>query len=232
MLRSYPDSQQEYICLGERLTFHTANLIVEEAYALAKLHVAECLKELSNVTLHSDGTSRQKKKFVGQQLTLDGGRLLSVGFKGVAPEDAHTLLETTTDMLEELSEHAFGDLNHDMYAWRRCSIFNRNTKQMLKRNKTMAWLEDKESVWVAVYCDDRFYIGQVLETQDKSTAVAKFMEGTKGQPGCFKWPRIDDIADIDSTFVFQWNFSVISTNGRIWDIPELPDIQNAYRQLK
>ncbi|GFS25408.1 hypothetical protein ElyMa_001686900 [Elysia marginata] len=82
----------------------TADLIVEEARALAKLHVAECLKESSNATLHSDGTSRQKKKFVGQQLTLDDGRLLSVGFKEVATEDAQTLLETTADMLEELSE--------------------------------------------------------------------------------------------------------------------------------
>ncbi|KAK3770779.1 hypothetical protein RRG08_036381 [Elysia crispata] len=82
----------------------TANKIVEEAHAVAKIHVAEALLENKNVTLHSDGTSREKKKFVGQQITLDNGRTLSLGFVEVAPEYAQTLLEVTSNALMELSE--------------------------------------------------------------------------------------------------------------------------------
>ena len=82
----------------------TANKIAEEAHAVAKIHVAEALLENKTVTLHSDGTSREKKKFVGQQIALDNGRTLSLGFVEVAPEDAQTLLEVTSNVLMELSE--------------------------------------------------------------------------------------------------------------------------------
>ncbi|GFR82131.1 LOW QUALITY PROTEIN: hypothetical protein ElyMa_002357600 [Elysia marginata] len=82
----------------------TANKMVEEAHAIAKMHVAEEVLANQNVTLHSDATSRQKKKYVGQQITLDSGRNLSLGFVEVATEDAQTLLEVTTNILQELSQ--------------------------------------------------------------------------------------------------------------------------------
>ena len=52
----------------------TANKIVEEVHAVAKIHVAEALIENKNVTLHSNGTSREKKKFVDHHITLENGR--------------------------------------------------------------------------------------------------------------------------------------------------------------
>ncbi|GFS25412.1 hypothetical protein ElyMa_001687000 [Elysia marginata] len=77
-----------------------------------------------------------------QQLTefLDDGR-----YAGELSEDVRKELESRPQT-NLAGEHAFGDLDHDMNARRHCSIFNRSTKQMLKRNMTMAWLEDKESM--------------------------------------------------------------------------------------
>ncbi|RUS74049.1 hypothetical protein EGW08_018198 [Elysia chlorotica] len=556
----------------------TANRIIEESNAMAKLHISECLRDNTNVTLHTDGTSRQKKKYVGQQLTLDDGRVISLGFRVVATEDAETLIDSTVEFLEELTdiydditdaerdrlfleylqainstmsdrasvmksfcqkfgdlrslvlgedvrtnflfcnahfmlglssaceqavkgfeedliresgealgrdkdamfrnwfngklhgeivgrvlkacltkilevgrrqltefldgqfsgdldselvkelqsrpktnlvgEHAFGDLDHDMNVKRNCSLFNRSTTHMLKRNNTIGWLQDKDEeerkklmnksrqlgkklrlkykkqeevvrlkireklieierkkhekemkkvkekqqivnmvmndggvcktrkdveklknanslkaqlryhkiilgikdiqiggtkeqlqqrlvvfleegrivkgdillpptkrrrlnsesdpefelqdeiesvsenetdvnsdddgseevnkgvdsfeftvqgMWVAVFYDDAFYIGQVLDVgEDKKKAVVKFMEETKSQPGHFKWPRSDDIAEVCSQFVFRWDFDVeaASSNCRIWKIPALASLERAYARLR
>ncbi|GFR88070.1 hypothetical protein ElyMa_006091500, partial [Elysia marginata] len=86
-----------------------------------------------------------------------------------------------------------------------------------EREEEAEFVFENQGVWVAVYYDDRFYVGQVLDAQSKTTALVKFMEETKSQPGRFKWPRIDDVAEVDSSFVFRWGFNVVSTNGRIWD---------------
>ena len=61
--------------------------------------------ESTNITLHTDGTSRQKKTYIGQQLTLDSGETetLSLGIRTVATEDSQTLLDLTVTHLEEIS---------------------------------------------------------------------------------------------------------------------------------
>ncbi|GFR88074.1 hypothetical protein ElyMa_006091600 [Elysia marginata] len=57
----------------------------------------------------------RKKKYVGQQLTLDDGRLLSTGFREVATEDAQTMIEDTVEMIEELSELYGDDEKDDLF---------------------------------------------------------------------------------------------------------------------
>ena len=56
-----------------------------------------------NATLHTDGTSRDHNKLVGQQICLPSGCSLSLGFVQVESENASTLLEITTGVLNELS---------------------------------------------------------------------------------------------------------------------------------
>ena len=53
--------------------------------------------------LHTDGTSKNGKKYVGQQVTTESGSL-SGGFVPVAREDTTTLVELTIGLLEELSK--------------------------------------------------------------------------------------------------------------------------------
>ncbi|GFO27461.1 hypothetical protein PoB_005396600 [Plakobranchus ocellatus] len=64
---------------------------------------AEKLQQ-SKFVLHLDGTSRDKKKIVGHQVTLDNGDTLSLGYTDVATEDAATLLDVTISILRELGE--------------------------------------------------------------------------------------------------------------------------------
>ena len=74
----------------------------DQGHFLAKLQVAEAAAT-HIFDLHADGTSRDKKKFVGMQITTSEGSL-SCGFKTVAAENASSLVETTLSLLQELSE--------------------------------------------------------------------------------------------------------------------------------
>ncbi|GFO34539.1 WD repeat and hmg-box DNA-binding protein 1 [Plakobranchus ocellatus] len=77
--------------------------IADEAHVLSKVLTAERLQQ-SKFVLHLDGTSRDKKKIVGHQVTLDNGDTLSLGYTDVATEDAATLLDVTISILRELGE--------------------------------------------------------------------------------------------------------------------------------
>lgn len=69
----------------------------------SKLQVAEKLFE-HQWDLHTDGTSRDHKKIIGKQVTLDTGAILSTGFTPVAVEDRATLLDNVIVMIQELSD--------------------------------------------------------------------------------------------------------------------------------
>jgi len=79
----------------------TAINIADEGQVLAKIQATEKMLSVSNCTMHTDGTSRDSKKIVGQQITLDTGETLSLGFNPVASEDAAMLLEMTIHQLQE-----------------------------------------------------------------------------------------------------------------------------------
>lgn len=53
--------------------------------------------------LHSDGTTKNGKKVVGHQVTLDSGESLACGFTVVGTENAASLVDITVGLLEELS---------------------------------------------------------------------------------------------------------------------------------
>ena len=74
----------------------------DQGHFLAKQQVAEAAAT-HIFDLHADGTSRDKKKFVGMQITTSEGSL-SCGFKTVAAENASGLVETTLNLLQELFE--------------------------------------------------------------------------------------------------------------------------------
>lgn len=71
---------------------------------LAKIQATEKILSVSDCTMHMDGTSRDMRKIVGQQITLDTGETLSLGFTPVASEDAATLLEMTVHQLQEMGD--------------------------------------------------------------------------------------------------------------------------------
>ena len=80
----------------------TVRRYADQAHILAKMQVAETVL-VANFDLHVDGTSCDHKKYVGQQVTTSAGSL-ACGFTPVAVENAVTLVETTLNLLQELSE--------------------------------------------------------------------------------------------------------------------------------
>lgn len=80
------------------------NIIKGEGEALAKIQVAEAVLNSTSCTLHGDGTSQDQKKIFSQQLTLNSGETLSLGFNIVASEDDATILDVTIQQFNELAD--------------------------------------------------------------------------------------------------------------------------------
>lgn len=78
--------------------------VADEGHFLTKFHASEKIRGAANVTLHTDGTSRQGQKIVGFQVSLDSGETLNLGYTTVATEDSATLLDITIQLWEEMNE--------------------------------------------------------------------------------------------------------------------------------
>ena len=72
----------------------------DRGHVLAKYQAAEHMMN-NSWDLHTDGTSRSHKKYVGQQITTQHGSM-SLGFNPAATEDTQTLMSITVNMLKEL----------------------------------------------------------------------------------------------------------------------------------
>lgn len=92
------------IHLSDLPSSSTAVNMMDRAQVLAKHQVAEEILGSSRWDLHSDGTSRDTKKFMGCQVTLDSGKSLSAGFTSIATEDSATVLDNAISMMHELSD--------------------------------------------------------------------------------------------------------------------------------
>ena len=71
---------------------------------LSEMHLAETILDSNGFDLHTDGTSRDHRTYVGNQATMSTGRVMSFGYSMVATEDTETLLDVATRLLMELSD--------------------------------------------------------------------------------------------------------------------------------
>ena len=145
----------------------TANRMMDRAHVLSKLQVKEGISESSGWTLHGDGTSRDGKKIVGQQVTLDSGETLSGGFSNVAVEDSTTLLDNVISMLEELSwladEDKIDEIHKEMLGKMFAVMSDRssvNKSFNIKLNEYRESLLKEDSVDLQfLYCNAHFLLG-------------------------------------------------------------------------
>ena len=91
----------------------TVRRFADQGHVLAKVQVAEAMCS-GNYDLHTDGTSRDKKKWIGYQVKTDQ-ESLSCGFTTVAAENSTTLVDTTLNLLHELSEVFDEEERHDHF---------------------------------------------------------------------------------------------------------------------
>ncbi|KAL8568917.1 hypothetical protein ACOMHN_017088 [Nucella lapillus] len=104
-----------------------------------------------------------------------------------------------------------------------------------KRQRTMEPTPEftRQGEWVAVFYDQGFFIGQVTLVENPGTAHVSFLENTKSHRDYFRWLRVEDVANVDSQYVFRWDVEVlpVSNDGRIWQVSDLQDIADAYKRL-
>ena len=81
----------------------TSLRFADQGHFLAKFQIAEAMVEEEHFDLHIDGTTRDHRKYVGQQITSSSGSLCC-GFDEVAAEDSKTLVDITIGLLQEVTE--------------------------------------------------------------------------------------------------------------------------------
>ena len=84
---------------------------------------------------------------------------------------------------------------------------------------------------VAVFYDDRFYIGQVVNVIDDNLAVVNFMHGKENE-NVFKWPLSEDVDKVESKFIFHSNFDIFPKSGRVWTVSDWSTLLSRWSSFK
>ena len=73
---------------------------------LAKYHIADSIIKSDGVDYDTDATTRDNRKYLGTQVTLSSGTILSILYSMVMTEDTQTLLDAAIAVLQELADVA------------------------------------------------------------------------------------------------------------------------------
>ena len=84
---------------------------------------------------------------------------------------------------------------------------------------------------MAVAYEQDFFIGQVAEVYSEQCGLVQFLQ--RGYQNLFRWPRVDDIADIEARFIFYADFESSSVNrGRSYTLAAIDKIIQLYEEYK
>ena len=91
----------------------------------------------------------------------------------------------------------------------------------------------RQGTRVAVYYDDDFYVGEVVEVINKTSGNVTFMEkcGLK-QANVYRWPAVVDVDVVSAQYILHWDFDVSTSNGRAWSVPDRELLNTMYRKYK
>ena len=79
---------------------------------------------------------------------------------------------------------------------------------------------------IAVYYDNNFYLGEVLQSHEDDTAEVSFMDQVPNK-NIFRWKH-EDIDVVHKKFVFMWNVRLASQNGRSWSTADYVKLVRLY----
>ena len=86
--------------------------------------------------------------------------------------------------------------------------------------------------YVAVYYDDDFHVGSVINIISPELAEVNFMKKCSVSNNTFLWPQKPDQDKIAAMFVFDSDFDIASQNGRVWSVVEHSSIAQKYNAYK
>jgi aubergine-like protein len=143
---------------------------------LRKMHLAETILEADGFDLHTDGTSRSDRCYVGNQATISTGLVMSFGYSMVVTEDTETLLDLATRLLMELSDVYTADDGDQQLIYKnllrkmislmsdRASVMKSfNTAMNRNRNETLGLGDDEQLQYL--YCNAHFLLGLSSEAE-------------------------------------------------------------------
>ena len=171
---------------------------------------------------------KEEVRYMRKILEIKDNRLV-IGKKtlSVLVSDIKSVLCDTPD--SHLPNCSIDVLNSDHPAYKKRRCDNEISPPNDTQNHAEAFLFTSTGTWVAVAYEGDYFIGEVIEIYDESSAMIQFL--TRGFKDVFRYPQIDDVDTIDSKYVFAHDFEVnLSPNGRTWSVPELNYIDDLYKQ--
>ena len=101
--------------------------------------------------------------------------------------------------------------------------------QICKKYRTDGFKFSNQGIWVAVAYEDDCFIGTVLEVASSELATIQFLN--RGFQTVYSWPRIYDVANVQSQFVFASDVKVLlNANGRTYSVSEIDYLQQLYEK--
>ena len=91
-------------------------------------------------------------------------------------------------------------------------------EQAAKESQNPSFFFHSQGQNVAVFSDEGYFLGKVIEVHSRSEASISFM-AQRGVSNIFKWPGSDKIERVESKFVFFSDFSLLPKN-KIWCFEE------------
>ena len=83
---------------------------------------------------------------------------------------------------------------------------------------------------LAVFYDNCFYIGQVLNEKSANESEIAFMQQVHTK-NLFRW-GLEDIDAVSKLYVWLWNVKLSSRNERTWSVDNLRQVGHAYEAYK
>ncbi|KAK6173018.1 hypothetical protein SNE40_016558 [Patella caerulea] len=150
----------------------------------AECHLTDTMFRSDGFDLHTDGTSRDHRKYVGNQATLSSGEVLSMGYTLV---DTETLLDVATNLLRELAdvydvenaEETFQSVLHklmDLMSDRASVLKSFNSAMEVNRRELLG---DDAVQMQFLYCNAHFLLGLSSESEK----VLRGLDRTLGKLG-------------------------------------------------
>ena len=163
--------------------------MVDRAHVLAKYQVAEEMSESEQWDYHFDGTTRDNKKILGQQVTLSTGKNLSVGFVGMVEEDSTTLVENAMDMITELADLYDGKERETLikeFLTKMCATMSDRASVNKCFGRKFAvirkeQLQDDEVETHMLFCNAHFLLGLSNESEKLLKGIEKTIEASRGE---------------------------------------------------
>ena len=160
----------------------------DQTHSLAKFHIAE---EMANkqYDLYTDGTSKNTKKHIGFELTLEDKKVLSLGFDPAACENVQTVLDLTVIKLSELAllyspDNSAQQLKNMLRNMVGIMTHRANTMKALDRqlDSLRTAVASPEIQLEFLYCNAHFLFGLTTAAEKALTGVAK-ERGLEGKLG-------------------------------------------------